>query len=196
MILLADVLAVEAVSGPSWPVLISTGATLALLVAALWQARELAALRDAVKKLQEPPPPPAPPAGTNGRRSKPMFAGLYAEQEPSALEGLSRVPGAPLMAVAGLLVLVGLGLGLFGGNNARSVGMASKVELDSLRAGLDSVSGMIRNLSDTLRLVTAPAPKPAPVAAKAATARRLASRPSVIPAAPKILPAPSLPGTP
>jgi hypothetical protein len=196
MILLADVLAVEAGPGPSWPVLVSAGATLALLAAAFRQARELAALRDAVKQLQEPPPPPAPPAGPTGRGSKPMFAGLYAAKEPSALEGLSGVPGAPLMAVAGLLVLVALGLGLAGGSKAPSADMTARAELTSLRTELDSVSGMVRNLGDSLRLAAAPAPKSAPVAPKSAAVRRVASRPSAIPAAPQILPAPSLPGTP
>ena len=99
MILLADVLAVEAGPGPSWPVLVSTGATLALLVATFWQARALAALRDAVKKLQEPPPV-APPAGTTGRGSKPMFAGLYWRVDPAGRTEVARlkVPVRPLLS--------------------------------------------------------------------------------------------------
>jgi hypothetical protein len=196
MILLADVLAAEAASGPSWPMLVSTGATLAVLVAVLWQARELAALRHSVKQLQEPPPPPAPPASPGGRASKPMFAGLYAEKEPSALDGLIRVPGAPLLAIAGLLVLAALGLGLAGGSTTPGVNLASRAELDTLRATLDSVSGRVRLLGDSLQLVAAPAPRPAAVVARTTPERRVASRPTTIPAAPQILPAPSLPGTP
>lgn len=196
MILLADVLAAEAASGPSWPVLASTGATLAVLVALTWQARELTVLRDAVKQLQEPPPPPAPPAGPGGRASKPMFSGLYAEKKPSALEALGRIPGAPLMAVAGLLVLIALGLGLAGDSKTPGVNLASRAELDTLRATIDSVSGRVRSLGDSLQLVAAPASRPAAVVARSTPERKVASRPTTIPAAPQILPAPSLPGTP
>ncbi len=195
MILLADVLAAEAASGPSWPVLASTGATLAVLVALIWQARELTVLRDAVKQLQEPPPP-APPTGPGGRASKPMFSGLYAQKEPSALEALGRIPGAPLMAIAGLLVLVALGLGFAGGSKTPGVNLASRAELDTLRATIDSVSGRVRSLGDSLQLVAAPAPRPAAVVARPTPERKVASRPTTIPAAPQILPAPSLPATP
>jgi len=178
----------------SWPAIASTGATLALLTVTFWQAREISSLRDAVKQLQEPPPPP-PPAGA-GRTSKPMFAGLYAEEKPGALAGLSSVPGARVMAVAGVLAVAALGLGLLGGSGVRADEMTSRGQLDSMRLQLDSVSARLQSLGDTLRLVAAPVPKPTPSASKPAAVQRVASRPTAVPAAPQILPAPTLPGTP
>ena len=195
MILLADVLTADAGPSPSWPIVASTGAILALLAATLWQGREIVALREAVKKLQEPPIPPSS-TGTAGRKSKPMFTGLYAEKVPGALDGLGRLPAAPAMCLAGLLAVAALGVGLLGGTRAAETDTASRAQLDSMRTQLDTLSGRVRTMNDSPQLVAFTTPKPAPVATKPAAARRVASRSVTIPAAPQILPAPILPGAP
>lgn len=194
MIMLTEVLAATPESGRSWPLIASTGAVVALLAVALWQGRELRSLRDAVTKLQEPPEP-APQVRT-GRITKPMFTGLYAEPAPSPLSGLGALPGAPLLVVAAVLAAVALALGSPGGGPAQALELASRAQVDSLQAQLDSVSGRVRILGDSLQLAAAPAPRAASAVAKSGAERRMASRRSVIPPAPQILPAPAFPGTP
>ncbi len=192
MILLADPLAADSGPGLPWSLIASTGALLALLAAAFWQGREIAALREAVKRLQEPPPPPVVPA----RSSKPMFAGLYAEPAPGPLEGLNRIPGGPGFVAAGVLALLALVLALTTtGSGAATSG--NQVALDSVRSRVDSVAGVVRLLGDSLRLVTTAATKPVPAASTPSPVQRVATRRnSTAPVPSQILPPPPLPGAP
>ena len=166
--------------------------------ATLMVAKSLAKLRSELEEYKESqrPAPPPPPPGRPGRPSAPTFGGLY-EARPSAMAGLGEHPWTLPLLAGGACTVVALLLG-FTSRPAAPEGPDAAQEVAAVRAALDSVSGRVKTLEDslqTLRTAYASAAAPARTTLAARTPRRSAEIPPapVIPPAPAIRPAPATP---
>ena len=170
--------------------LVSSGATIAVTGACVWVAKALAELRQELEELKSrsPSAPPAP-AEAGGRTPPRMMSALYPERR-GALDSLSGVPGWPGLALAAGLALIAMGLSFTTGDRARELPTEKPIAIAPLRAAVDSMSGEIRKLGDSLRVLaarTGPQPaapvarpvwRPAPVRSK--------SQEAVLPPAPSL----------
>lgn len=167
-------------------------AILAAVAALGLQARTIAAMRASVEELKEAqrPAAPPPPAARSGRPSAPTFGGMY-EARPNPLAQLGGLPGGAPLAVAGLLGLAGVILALTG-SKAVATPAADPAPIAGLQQRMDSLTGEVRTLQDSLRLLRSAPPT---TASRQAPARRETQRAAVVPPPPAILPAPAPIGT-
>ena len=136
------------------------GALISAVAVILLHTSTLAALRDELEALGEPPAPgPAHPGGAR------MFGALY-QREPTLVD---RVRGRPVPLIAGVAVLLATLSGwlvLQDAEQTRELALGQRAVIGQVRAAHDSLSAVVAALRDSLRAVRAdPAPaRHAPVA--------------------------------
>jgi hypothetical protein len=180
---------------PAAALLASAGATVAVAAACIFVAKSTAELRREVDELKARggvalPAPPA--AGARGPQR--MMSALYPERH-SPLDWLAGVPAWPAFAAATGLAIVGAVLGLSAAGPGPQVPPQREAEIATLRAAVDSVSGEVHRLGDSLRMVRAASAgsSPRPAAAVPRPSRRSPTgRPASLPASPILPPPPSL----
>lgn len=174
-------------------------AIIAAVVATVRRARGAGELRDQLRELERKLAAPSPPMRPNPARATPSFGATFYQATPSPLDGLLAWPGAVPTLLAAVLALGGAGLMVSGASSHTDGGTGYRQQLIGLQASHDSLTVMLKDLRDSLRVLAA-----APVARKQAatsaeptrplaTALRSSVPPSAgiprAPAAPAVLPA-------
>lgn len=175
--------------------LTAAGSVIALAAACAVVANATAALRKDVDDLKARDRFAAPPMPEGGGRGPQRMMGALYPEGPSLLERLTGVPAWPGFAAAAVLALAGGLLGLAASPPAPPVAVERQTEIATLRATVDSMTGEVRRLSDSLRLAVASSAKPATrLAATTARPPRRATpgRAASVSAAPLLPPPPSL----
>jgi hypothetical protein len=167
---------------------------IALAAACVLVAKATAVLRNDMDELKARDRFVAPSVPEVGRGTHRMMNALYPERA-SRLDWLTGIPAWPGFAAAAVLALAGGLLGLAGPAPAAPAPDEQEAEVATLRATVDSLTGRVRTLSDSLRLVVADSVKPAARSARATA--RLPRRPAPtkaasVPASPVLPPPPSL----
>ncbi len=162
-------------------------AILAAVAALGLQARAISALRASIEEMKEAQRPAPAPTLRPGRPSAPTFGGMY-EARPNPVAQLSGIPGGAPLVVAGLIGLAGLLVALMG-SGAAATPAADPAPIAGLQQRLDSLTGAVRTMQDSLRLFRSAPPA---IASRQAPARRETQQAAVIPPPPAILPAPAL----
>src|SRR5262245_28574488 len=141
---------------PLAALLAAAAAIVAVLAACATAASTIGELRrelDEIKARPGPTPPQEPSARHTPAR---MTKAIYAEPE-GGLGSLTDLPGGPALAVAGVLALASVGIGVVGSSSASRDAEAHVAEVATLRGALDSTRARVQILSDSLHQTLAAA---------------------------------------
>jgi hypothetical protein len=173
----------------------SIGAVVAILWAWVWQAREVAELRKKIEEAEERDRAATALASAtrSGKASGMKFGGLYKE-EPGLLDLYQSLPGAPALVVAALLMILTLGFTVAPGRHQATPGQESPAhnEVAGLHATLDSLSGRVQALGDSLRVARITTPTKTAEPPHSASPHQVPTQRRAATPGPKIPPPPPL----
>lgn len=182
----------QATGSSTWPMLLTSVAALAaMLITCVRQALAIVKLREKVAALDEsrsPGPAASVRIPRSSRQSGPMFVALYPERA-NPFDRFREIPGAMALGAALCLSLLALGLTAARVSRSDQARAVDRQEIAVLRDTIDSLTGSVRQLGDSIQLTMRAQPAAQPPPGRAVVARRETTRrPDAVLPAPRIAP--------